>query len=665
METRHRTVVSIEVDAADIKNAGEDISRAFDPKTIDAFEKSIERMTRSLTQLAAQTAKVQKLGGGGGRGGGGGGREGGGGQQGGGGFWPTAVGSFSGTMAGNMVGRGMGAIGQAAQPSGFIQGIAGAVPGFGPALGPMVGALQTLYQSFAQVQGSLARSYGATGRTNSMAGRAAGFGVDPSESPGMMAELAARTGLKDEALGNAFESQLKLEKILGVRGAGSVVGAQMSGGGRVTDPGALMERSVSAGLSVGIQENRLDQYLQTVSSWVEHVRSEGIDFSVDSTNALIRGFGAMGFRGENAARTATTLADALKQAVTGAGAGGMGAGIAMGAALAVAKEYGGREDTSDLLAMVQNRDPRMIAKAREMINAAAGGDRNAARGIYGVLGITGQADVDKLMSDAEVSPDAGGEAGTALQRRTAGFRAVSGTSRHEAGLAMRRAAGGRQVSAVVQKMQDAELDLSLRLAPGIAEYVRKGMEWVESKLPGKGNGGLLPEIPDILNLLGGAEAQPGGPGGLKYGDAWKHGMDQGFGQSASEMLDAALQLKVPGMMVLGVLRGAYRIGNKYGPGFIDSHKKGGTLEGIRNPTQGLETLGIKAGEGVQLPESKIQYAKPAAEIGRPSADIGSIGTTAIGEISPGATLIKAGQLLIEGGYKLDQQNKVPETAVGH
>ena len=675
METRHRTVVSIEVDAADIKNAGEDISRAFDPKTIDAFEKSIERMTRSLTQLAAQTAKVQKLGGAGGHGGGGsgggqqGGRVGSGAQQGGqgGGFWPTAVGSFSGTVVGNAFSRGVGALGQASQPSGLAQSLAGAVPVAGPALGPMVGALQTLYQSFAQVRGALSRSYGATGRTDSMAGLAAGYGVDPSEAPGMMAELAARSGLKGGALGAAFKPQLELEKILGVRGAGSVVGAQMTGGGRVENPAQLMLESVSAGITAGIQETRLDQHLQTVSSWVEHVRSQGIDFSVDSVNELTRGFSAMNFRGENALRMAQTIGEGAAQAVTGPGAGGIGATMAMEAARVVAREQGLSEDISSLIEIAQSRSSAFIRSITDLIVRGGGGDINAVRGLAQVFapGIQ-QVDVQRLVSrEFEDTGSPVKDVLGALEGRRAGFGAVSGTARHEAGLALRRAKGGGQVAGIVQDLQNKELDLSVRIAPETAKGVKAAMEAAEAIMRAKGGKGKARQaVAEGLNTVGDAL-------GLEaLGDAWQQGMDQGFGQSAKDILRAVLpEPSGPAPEV--------------NPDVL-------MREGIRIVGQReAEGLTVTAGEPTALPGMGIKYGKPAAEIGRPSAAVGDIAmgraakpaasiggismgrsakaSATIGEIGTGASgaLREVGAAANRAADALDQQGGVSESAVGH
>lgn len=378
----------------------------------------------------------------------------------------AAVQSGFGTVA-NMGMRAAGGIANVAtgftQASGGLSNMLGAVPVIGSFLGGVVTAMEGYYQEHVGQETAKARAYGVTGMDSSgFAGAVTSgtkYGLMPGESVGAAASLARASGLRGGALGGALGTQMDLEHLLGVQGAGRVIGAGQSSGGRVQDPSKLMERAVSAGMRAGFRESQLDGYLQGIAGWVESVRAQGIDLTVDTADRIVEGIArSTKLQGEAASKFAQSLASAISGQSK---KGGLGTALAY----QTAAELSPGSSIMAQMRAIEKPDAKFISRFVKNARRASGGDELAFSNVVGSFMPGANAEqVGRLFRGGDLD---GGGGGTGAVKgalaRARGGQGVFAVPSREANWAVTRADTGRQVASTVQTMQDAERQISVGL----------------------------------------------------------------------------------------------------------------------------------------------------------------------------------------------------------
>lgn len=532
-DTRHKTTIEVGVeDRGEVAQLQQQIARTFDPKAIEAFQRGLDRATKSFEKMGAAAQKAGFTGGsfGGSPGFGGGGPAPGNSSQlglgeiselrraiadlaeqhkkqneredrrdrdkdaaaRGGGFLAGAAGvaGAAGTMA------------AAAMSGGFVatvaQQTASLIPVIGDAIGQVIGAgaqqAIALYQEHAQQQMAQAAVFGQTGIGAGGFGeaRAAGraFGLQPGEMPGVLSSFSGTSGLDGSRLTSALPTQLALSRLLGVEGAGGLVGAGGTSGGVVADPSELMLQAVSEGLAAGIRTTRLDQYLQNVSGWVEGVRSQGIDLAPESALRMVAGMSSAGIRGEAAVATAQSMSNAL------AGAG-RGRGIGHGLAL---RAVGFGVDPSlryqDALERLEQRRPedmqRFVEQARNMGGSTQ--DRAAfLRHMVESVGGSLNAVNSRMLIQNGFAGDLFGDttgATAMIQGRAAEAGGIFAAGRTQAGLSEQRMAEGARVSGTAIGLLRRDVEMVARVLPSVARALDQFNERIGAVLAAGDSGGV-------------------------------------------------------------------------------------------------------------------------------------------------------------------------------
>jgi len=391
-ETRHKTVIEIGVDDRQVVGLSKALERAFDAKALNRYEDSLKR-------IVAQLEKVRKLGG----------------SVGGVPAGAASVGAPGSGAGGTnahqqaqdarreraeerrardlqreqertrqlirqqmtQTALGVGGLAAGAVGGSAVASALGAIPYIGGTLGAAAQTSVRLYNEYAQQQQAQAAVFGQTGvgrggMNHMVAKGVGGYGLAPGMIPGLAAQFAGSSGLTGSRLSGSFGTQLALSQLLGVNGAGGVVGAMETSGGRVDDPSALMEEAVGAGLISGIRETRLDQYLQGVASFAEEARSRGIPLAPSSVLQLFTAFTSSGasFQGEAGSRFASSFGQ-------GMGGAGRGRGFAQGLALRAAG-FGSGTSYQQALERLESRDPQaMQAFVQSIRGMASDGDTGA------------------------------------------------------------------------------------------------------------------------------------------------------------------------------------------------------------------------------------------------------------------------------------------------
>ncbi len=332
-ETRHRTVIEIGVDDREVRGLGATMDRTFSTKTIDAFERSLDRTSRTLNKLIEQQTRLtqvldrmdqrQRQGAARQRGEGGGGGGLGGMRQFGRQSGATAIGSY----LGNVAARGVGG-------TGAVSTAAGAIPFVGPIIQGAIQAMQGFYQSYAAQQMARGGVFGATGMTSPQFGAAelagARAGVMPGASAQMMGQFAQQTGMVGPGLAQMAQGRpgqrggqglFGLAQVMGFRNIGGILGGAGAAtpGGRTMAPGDAfdtMAEAVSTGMTAGFREGRLDQFFAQFGGWLEQIRTGGIQISAGSALQLVRGTGMLGrhFQGEAGLRATQGFQQAMTRA---------------------------------------------------------------------------------------------------------------------------------------------------------------------------------------------------------------------------------------------------------------------------------------------------------------------------------------------------------------
>lgn len=507
-ETKHKTTIEVAVDDRDVEQLQKQLTRTFDAKAIDAFQRGVERATRSFEKMADAAKRAGFTGG---SVGGSPGFASGGAAAGGGGTSSlhadlaelrkaiaeladsnkkaneretrrdrdeTARGGGIGHRV-TSVANAAGAMGSAAMTGGFVGQVANSVASLMPFVGPAIGQLLSaaaqqsvaLYQEYAQQQMAQAGVFGRTGLTGGYVSAGAAYGLQPGQMPGLVASFAGTSGLQGDALQAALPQQLALSQLLGVERAGSIVGAAQSAGGAVNNPSELMLQAVSEGLAAGIRETRLDQYLQNVSGWVEGVRSQGIDMSPESALRMVAGMHSAGLQGEAAVTQARSLSDALASA-------GSGSGIGHAMAMRAAGLGSGRSYFQARLA-VERRDPEVMQNLIEQARGMGGDEESNAmylqrivREIGGTL--TGENALGMIRNgfDANLFPGTS-QADAALADRHTAAGGVFGAGQQMARIASQRHAVGEQVSSTAVDLLNRDIQMLSRVLPMVVPVLDK------------------------------------------------------------------------------------------------------------------------------------------------------------------------------------------------
>lgn len=326
-EQRHSTTIDIKVDDRQIIELGREIEQTFSTRTIEVFNAVLERQTKSLDTLIKQQTELQRrmddgrrrakddeqkqrqppsagmMG------------------------FATGAGAFAGTYLGQRAMMAPGMIGQAAGGR-ITESLLGLLPG-GAAVTGVVGGAQQFYQGYVQQQSMRAAAFGRTGlapgQFGGLEGVGGGLGIMPEMMPQLLQQLADQTGLTGEALGAVAPALLQLQRFAGVQGGGALISAAGAAGGQVSPDRAqgLLIDAVGSGLMAGIRESRLDNFIQSISSWTEEMRDRGMPIDPESVLGMARAFGTeralggAGLQGMQAARTTLGMAGALQQAPQG------------------------------------------------------------------------------------------------------------------------------------------------------------------------------------------------------------------------------------------------------------------------------------------------------------------------------------------------------------
>ena len=353
--TRHKTILEIGVDDREVQGLSQTMERAFDPAMVEGFTRSIERLERTLEKLTKSVDKLAKSqedddrrGGGGflsaifGGGRGGGGRRGK--KDEGSRFWQTAGGSFVGTAAANYMGR-MG--GQMAQGGGFVGSMAAGIPIVGPAFAGALSGIQNFHQQYIGQQQAVLGAYGRTGIGNQglggLYGAGARLGLGPGAIPGLLQGYSQQTGLSGAGLAGVAPQLMAAQQMRGFGSLGSILGGAGAAGGKLQDPGQLMEDAIASGFQIGIRESRMDQYLAQLGGWTESVRNQGINLSMESAAALTATMGNLGLKGQAGLRAAQSFQQAMGRVGKGGGFGQVlalrAAGLGSGATFMQARAF--------------------------------------------------------------------------------------------------------------------------------------------------------------------------------------------------------------------------------------------------------------------------------------------------------------------------------------
>jgi hypothetical protein len=527
-ETRHRTVLEIGVDDREVRGLGATMDRTFSTTSIDAFERSLERTSRTLGKLVEQQNKLlgalsRMTGAGGGFAGPGvsGGGAGGFGGPAGPPAPPAAArrrpGRFLQRTAATALGTSIGMAGAGLQGQGFAGMMAAGIPVVGPML---LGATQGIRNFYgAHVQQQMARA-GAVGQAGVGAGgfnqfQRAGIrlGYGPSESPGVLGGIGAQTGMVGQDLMNVAPRLARAQRVMGFQNLGNVLGGAGAAGpgGGAGSPFSLMADAVFTGVSGGIREARLDRFFSQFGSWIEGLRTSGIQISASSLMQLVRGTSMLGrtFQGEAGAQAAQGFMGAMRGA---GGRQGQGALMALRAGGLRGGGFGNRTFMQAREWMQQNPAQAMsnfMQMFRQVSRGATPDEASLfAEQIWSSLGM--QLEPGQARDFAQAAMDPGGGPAQAflqqfddaragddrvqsmIERRTGQAAGVLATPRAEAGYEAQRAGvGGRpEIIRAMRNMRTLEVALAKEFLPAVAGFISGAIGFLRRALAAFQQGGM-------------------------------------------------------------------------------------------------------------------------------------------------------------------------------
>lgn len=415
----------------------------------------------------------------------------------------------------------------AAAAGSFTAALAGALPIIGQGASGVLSGIQGFYQEYAQAQTAFTRAMAPSGLDATQVPQEmfTRFGLGPGDAAGAVGNTAGRSGREGQGVAEILATQLRLQSLLGVQGGAGLVGAEESRGGRSADASRLMLQAVSTGLEAGIRTTRLDAYLGNISSWVEKVRTEGIDFSAESALQLVRGFAALGpaFQGEASVARARELPQALKQA---ADQGGIGGALSFEAARRVA---GPNASIEDLLALTEGGGTREQQSTfqrsfLELAREAAGNDVLGLRYLLRSVGAEMSIPQLRALQNGDLSaftatPPTTATAERKLGERQALFNQMGEPAQFAAQQAFARMGlgGDAGVQGAARQIMLNDLELARSVLPQTAALVEKTSRLINQLLKGEGKEaarGLLNTVGDQVGLQ-------------KLGDDWVEGIKGG------------------------------------------------------------------------------------------------------------------------------------------
>lgn len=493
-DNRIKTTLEYKVDDKALKGLDQTLHRAFDEKMLQAFERSLERSARHIEALtkAAGRLEQQMRGGGGGSfggsffppsnqpsGGGGGGRVGGGTGGGGGGSNNDlaasirdlsrllgnrggGVGSGGGNPTASRLGATAGGLFSQSAGGGFYRAAVGAIPLVGGVLGGAMDAAGTYYQAHVQQQALHAAAFGAIGTGRVGMGNYGRYGLDGGQARTQFAEYARGAGMTGSEMSEDTQNTLLDAQFgAGISGAG-LLRAQGTSGGSVGGHGGgthMLQQAITAGMVAGVNEARLPEFIEAVSSQLDSARMEGADLSAETIEQLTQGLARMGLGGERAQSLAGSTTSNLRHLQPSGNTSSM---IALRAA-----GLGQPGVTySDAMRRLQEHPDEVMENAIGIMRQAGGGRGEGTRMLMRTLGpqLTGQqlteSDIDAYErgSASGLHGGVGTEQGADfLARRRAGAEAAHGTSATEARYRDRQAHMGGQIASQYRGIRDAEM----------------------------------------------------------------------------------------------------------------------------------------------------------------------------------------------------------------
>lgn len=516
-EQRHTTTLDIRVDDREVQQLAESLDRTFSTKVIDKFTEGLEKQSRAFTtlihqqkELAKELGAVSKALKDAARGDNGPGMVQRVGEQAAG----TAIGHKLYDMMKELPHQMMGAV-----RGELTTSLMKAVPGVGEAAAEIVEGARQYYQMQVAYAGQRAGAFGKTGLgVGSMdsASRALGerFGVMPEEVPGLLSSISQQTGLTGRDLQGAAPTALGLGRIAGVDQAGSVVGAAGSVGGQMNAARAtsLMKDTLSAAIVSGFQESRFDQYFQSLATFTEQMRNQGMMMDPESINALIRGFGASNaetLRGMGAIGFAQNALGGIQKGMRGRG---IAAAILM-KATGVTEGRNFFEAQEDL----ENNPAQYFADVVKLIrqNTSNISDQHTRAGFvrniweqagFGNISMSRARDIlemdpDKLKNEF-FQPEGENQATDKfMKKRRASFEGTVSPLRFEASKRMEEIEMGQrpEIRKLVQVVHETDLQAVAAILPPLAEAVSGVIEHAVE---------LVSKWKDIL---GSGESSPRGP----------------------------------------------------------------------------------------------------------------------------------------------------------
>lgn len=532
-ETRHRTVIGVEVQNKGVQALGKEVRAALDPKLVEQFTDALERSSRVMEQISEHSQETrnallrsrrvappalpfrgQQHGPTGedrlhgiltqlaehlkGKGGGSDDKDSSGKR-----IRDTAAGTFLGNTLSRWGSRVGNVAGASASTSGFTQSVAGAIPLVGPAAAGMIGGVMEAHEAFASDQRAQMGMVGATGRTLDNGGQTfatigRAYGMTGAETSGALGEFAQRSGLRGGGLTpDAFAVHMRMQNLLGVSNAGAVVAGQGAAGGQSQGAARLMQQAVETGLQAGIRSSRLDGFLQSVGSWVEEARTKGLDFSADSALQIVRAYAALGprFVGEAGAKFAQQVTGGLQSEVS---TSNIGTSLRLQAARQLA---GPNADVMDVLERAESGSPEMQAAVQQLVRRNFRGMPLLARDVMKQMGF-GEASLGQVRGylDSPLDMTQGSERGAALTAGLTGraadqFRDVAAPAQIRAGFESERVALGRKSASAAHAVERADLNMAEQSIPLVAPVVKEAAELLGGaiKIIGTDVGGAIKE----------------------------------------------------------------------------------------------------------------------------------------------------------------------------
>jgi hypothetical protein len=503
------------------------------------------------------------------------------------------------------------------QGQGALAQAIGAIPVAGPVGAAGISAVQRAYQSYVQLATGRLGAFGAAGLGERQfrrgEARGAGLGLMPGQTQGLLAQMGAQTGLRDEALMEAALPQrglLAQQRIMGFGNLGGVIGGAGVAGGRES-PVDLMSEAVATGVQSGFREGRLDRFFAQFGSWIEQVRTQGIMLSAQSGMQLVRGMAGLGpsFTGEAGARAAMNVQQAMGGIGRGRGTGQLmflrAAGMAGGqhgertfmaarvhAAARPAEVM--RNFLADMRQMAGGQDitPDVLATAMEPLFQEAGLQFAPRQLMDMAQAVISGGDLSQFLRGPEEAAQEDARAMEARRRRQ--YEGMAAAPVSEAGFERRRAAlGGREaVENAAQEIRDFELTLGELFVPAVASVVARMRTAAGHAARGDWFEAARSLAPDVIDELGGGRRRMLRPGTPEYEAAQQRRQVEAREGAMRQILEDARRRGVPEQ---AIRQGRYDVD----VGEITTQQ---LRERMRELTPGIGTPGeriMRAGEEIQ------------------------------------------------------------------